>query len=109
MRAGLLRHRLQLQRVDGTPDSFGQPGTEWGTYATVWGSIEPLVGRERFTAQQVQAEVTHKVVMRANGAPDVRAKDRVVFEGRVFNILGPALNLAERGISLTLMVAEEQS
>lgn len=108
MRAGLLRHRLQIQSLGGSPDSFGQTQPEWTTVATVWGQVEPLLGRERFTAQQVQAEVTHKITVRAR---EVSPADRIVFTDangteRRFGIL-EVLKPSEREISLTLMAQEE--
>jgi SPP1 family predicted phage head-tail adaptor len=103
MRAGLLRHRLEVQSRAGSQDTYGQTLPEWTTTATVWGQVEPLLGRERFTAQQVQAEVTHKITLRAR---DVSPSNRIKFGERHFGII-EVLNPSERSISLTLMAKEE--
>ncbi len=103
MRAGLLRHRLQIQEVAGEPNSYGEPSKVWTTIATVWGEVKPLMGKERFTAQQVQADVTHAITMRSR---DVSASNRILFGERIFGIL-EVLRPSERRISLTLMAREE--
>lgn len=65
MRAGKLRHRIQIQsRGDDTRDTHGGVVEMWTTDATVWGSVEPLQGRELFEAQQIQSRVTVRIRMR---------------------------------------------
>ena len=103
MRAGLLRHRLQIQAVSGTPDTFGEQTPVWTTIATVWGEVKPLMGKERFTAQQVQAEVTHSITVRHC---EISPAHRIKFGDRLFGIL-EVLRPSERQISLTIMAKEE--
>lgn len=66
--AGKLRHRVTITRppdpVSAARDSFGQLTGDYSTVATVWGSYEPLSGREYWQAQQVQADVTGRVWLR---------------------------------------------
>jgi SPP1 family predicted phage head-tail adaptor len=64
MRAGKLRHRLKIQSKTTALDSFGGGAATWSTFANVYGSVEPLTGRERFDAQQVNPEVNHVVRIR---------------------------------------------
>jgi SPP1 family predicted phage head-tail adaptor len=64
MRAGLLRHRVQVQSPTGTQDEYGQAVLGWTTLGARWASVEPLMGREMWQAQQVQADTTHKVTLR---------------------------------------------
>lgn len=103
MRAGQLRHRLEIQTKSGTQDTYGQPAEDWTTQATVWGSVEPLLGRERFTAQQTQAEVTHRIRIRHR---DLTAKSRIKFGSRYFEII-EILNPKERNVELSLLAKEE--
>ncbi len=107
MRAGLLRHRLEIQESDGVPqNTFGEPqAPTWTTRAHIWGDVSPLMGRERMTAQQVQAEVTHNITIR-NLTIELSAAYRIKFGERIFGIL-EILRPKERKISVTIMAKEE--
>ena len=106
MRAGLLRNRLDVQAPDVRHDTFGQQTKSWTTIATVWGAVEPLRGNERFEAQTVAAQVSHKVRMRYDKSLDVTAKHRLLFGTRIFHIEA-VMNLAERNRTLELLCREE--
>lgn len=89
MRAGRLRHRLQLQQPTRTSDSHGGYTTTWTTTATVWGSIEALTGWENFTADQVGRSLMVRVVIRYGSgwssiSPTWRVKDAK--SGRKYDI-----------------------
>lgn len=103
MRAGELRHRLAIMRFTEGFDSFGQPQKTYGLSATVWGAVEPLSGRELFTAQQVAARVTHKVTIRGRTA--LTPKDRVQHRGRAFE-LDYVMDLEERRITTEAYAVE---
>ena len=64
MRAGRLRHRLNLQQQTATQDSFGGAIITWATTATVWGGVEALSGSENFTADQVQSSLQVRIIIR---------------------------------------------
>ena len=65
IRAGKLRHAIQIINLSTQVDQFGGPVTADATvFATVRASIEALSGRELYQAQQVVAEVTHLVTIR---------------------------------------------
>jgi SPP1 family predicted phage head-tail adaptor len=77
--------------------------TAWETFATVWASIEPLIGREYFGQQREQATVSHKIRMRHQ--PGITHKMRVTWGTRLFEIES-VLNVGERDRELLLMVSE---
>lgn len=104
MEAGRLQHRVEIQKAIEIPDSFGEPLPTWVTQATRWAAVEPLSGRELFLAQQVQADVTHRVGLRFT--PDVTPKMRVLFGERVLNIES-VLDSTESGFELELLCKEE--
>jgi SPP1 family predicted phage head-tail adaptor len=56
-------------------DGFGDVVTTWSRVATVWGSIEPMYGREFLQARQVQAEDTTRIRIRYRA--DVRPSWRI--------------------------------
>lgn len=104
VRAGKLRHRITIQyKSSESPDSAGNPQPVWADEATVWGSVEPLSGREFFAAQQVNSEVTHRITMRYRSGMD--PEKRIKFGTRYFGILA-VLNREERNISLELLCVE---
>lgn len=110
MRAGKLRHIVTLQqRVDGheTPFPSGAPDQYWDTFqAGVPCSIDPISGREYFSQQQVQGEVTHRIRLRYLAG--VTSALRVLYGTRVFDIVS-VLNWEERNIELHLMCVEGPS
>jgi len=103
MRIGELRHRVTLRKKEITEDALKQQSEVWTDIATVWARIEPLSGREYFAARQENADVSVKVVIRY--LPGITAETRVVFDGRVFDVLS-VINPGERNISLVLMCKE---
>lgn len=103
MRAGRLRHRLQLQAVTVAQDDTGHPVETYTTYATVWGSLEPLSAKEMLGANQQNAELTHKVDIRYRD--HIRATDRILFGMRVFEIVAP-LNWREKNARMEMMARE---
>ena len=103
MGSGAYRHRITIQSVTETADSFGAMTETWGTFAQVWASIEPLSGRELLQAQQIQADVTHRVRFRFLAG--VTAKMRGLYGTRYFNILS-IINTDERDREIVLMCKE---
>jgi len=103
MRAGRLRHRLELQSKSETRDEYGAAIVSWTTQDTVWGAIEPLSGREYFSQQQVQAEASVRIVIRYNGSIDETW--RIKHGGRYYNIVD-VLNHDMRNYMLTIMCRE---
>jgi len=68
MRAGRLRHRLNLQQQVETKDEYGAAIITWSTTATVWGGVEALYGFEATTADQVSSQLQVRVVIRYDTA-----------------------------------------
>jgi len=64
LRAGELRHRVEIQEAKVSIDAHRARTRTWATAATVWASVEPLAGREGLIAKQVDARLTHRVVIR---------------------------------------------
>lgn len=104
LQAGRLRHQVYLQTL-GTPtrNDSGDTVETWETYAKPWVSIEPLRGRELFTAQAVDARMTHRVTLRY--VSNVSPADRLLCGERVLHILSVA-NIDERDRMLQLLCTE---
>ena len=87
MSIGERRHRVVFQSSTIVQDDFGEPDQTWATLATVWGLVQPLKGRELFAANQVQAEVTTRIVVRnSSELVDLAPDDRATWNGQTFDI-----------------------
>jgi SPP1 family predicted phage head-tail adaptor len=86
LRAGNLRHRVTLERQVSETDSSGNTDTEWEYVTTLWASIDALSVREMLLAQQVQSQITTKIVIRRNTGID--ASCRLLHNGVIYNIAG---------------------
>ncbi len=96
MKIGRLRKRVELRHRVLTQDSYGEKIATWPTaFATVWGSVRPIQGSELENAQQISAEVTHKIRIRHHAA--LIPTDQIVYATRAFDIVH-ILNFQERGI-----------
>ncbi|MGC7561340.1 phage head closure protein [Pasteurella sp. PK-2025] len=104
MNIGKLRHRITLQKQVNTLNEYGAAVTKWGNVATIWAEIKPLAGREYFSAQQVQSEITTQIFIRY--LPGVLPTMRVKFGSRFFEIIS-VINANERNIYLQLMCKEK--
>lgn len=103
MNIGKLRHRITLLKQVNEVNDYGASVQTWRTVATVWAEVRPLSGREYFSAQQVQSEVTTQIWLRY--IDGIKPSMKVKFANREFEILS-VLNTQERDVSLQLMCKE---
>lgn len=106
---GELRERVTVQKLadDLDRNESGAEIAAWEAVATVWASVEPLGGTEFFASGQVQANATHRVVMRYRAG--VTPKNRLVWVtggNKVLNVesVGEAVGV---GNSLEIMCVRE--
>lgn len=85
MRAGELRHKIEIQSETGVkdPDS-GEIIPGWTTFARVWAEVADLSGREFWDSQQVQSEVSTRVRIRY--LDGVKPTMRVIHGSRTLQI-----------------------
>jgi SPP1 family predicted phage head-tail adaptor len=105
MKAGKLRHRVEIYKPTFVKDDIGNHIPTWVKVAEAWAAIEPLKGDERWAAAYAQATTTHRVTMRPPGIA-VHPSNRLVFNGRIFEIEA-VLDIEERGRELQLMCVEK--
>ncbi len=90
MQAGKLDRRLRFeQATSSTASASGEPTLTWSELATVWGSKEPLSGREATQAQQLVARIDTRFRVRYSAALAVvtpTATFRLVCDGRTYDI-----------------------
>lgn len=101
-----LREQINIEKPNKVPNKSGGFATEYELHAgPLWAEIKPAGGRERFFAQKLEMDITHKIVLRFD--PDLKLKPnmRVVFESRIFKILF-IFNRDERSRWLDLLCEE---
>ena len=103
MNIGKLRHRITLLRQVNEVNDYGASTQTWKRVATVWADVRPLSGREYFSAQQVQSEVTTQIWLRY--LDGIMPTMRVKLGKRALEIVS-VLNTQERNVSLQLMCKE---
>lgn len=103
MNIGKLRHRITLLKQVNTVNDYGAAVTMWKNVATVWADVRPLSGREYFSAQQVQSEITTQIWLRH--LDGIKPSMRVKLGKRFLEIVA-VLNTQERNVSLQLMCKE---
>lgn len=102
-----LRHRVTILRPPGPEDvdEYGQPLDEFVPVATVWAGIEPLRGREYFSAMSEHAEVTTRIRIRYRSDIDRTMRVRHgETEFEILHIIRPEFGKKE----LQLMCKERQ-
>lgn len=87
MIAGKLDRRVELRRRSlAAPNVHGEQVPTFATYATVWAEKMEGGGREAFIAQTTYASTDMR--FRIRHRTDVVLTDRVVFDGKNWDIVG---------------------
>ena len=103
MDIGKLRHYVQIESFTAAQDNYGQQNKVWATEESVFASIEPLRGREWLEAQQVSAELSHRIIIRHTN--NAKPNNRIKFGTRIFDI-NVVRNIDERNIMQELLCKE---
>lgn len=89
MLAGDLDRRITIQRYTWSQDEYGAPMQVWGDLASVWASKRDISDGERVAAAEVSASITARFQIRFDSSwSDLNPKDRVAFDGRLYDIWG---------------------
>lgn len=105
LHSGRLKHNITIQRwVETGRSRTGEPEGQWTVLvADVPAEILPLNARERFAAQQVQAQTTHKITIRY--VAGVTAAMRAAWGNRTFRFDG-VVNTEEANVELVITATE---
>jgi SPP1 family predicted phage head-tail adaptor len=85
MRAGTLKDRLTLQRYQATTDPKWGTTPGWWNTCDLWADVEPLGGSEKTDNAGVQTTISHRI--RTRYRTDITSKDRLLYRGRVLEIV----------------------
>lgn len=86
MRAGKLPFLITIEEPIETRNTVGEAVKTWIYRGTVWGSIDPMPGTERFSVDQEKATVDTTIRIRGNAAPYLTPTMRMKHGDRVFDI-----------------------
>lgn len=101
-----LIHNCSIEQLSEGTAASGDLTETWATFAaSVYCQIEPLSGKDRYWAAQVQPEATHRITMRY--VSGLTAAMRVIFGSRIFHLDGPPRNLEERSEWHVCLAKEE--
>lgn len=92
--AGDLDRRITIQRAMTVTDELGSEVPAWIDLTTVWASVEWVKDGERFRAAEVAAYAEVRFTIR--WGVGVTAQDRVRYDGRVYEIVGPPKEIGRR-------------
>jgi SPP1 family predicted phage head-tail adaptor len=102
--AGNLDRRITIQRATVTQNDLGEEISTWATLgpATIAAAALPVSDSEKVAAAEVSATISMRFHIRYDSAwADVSPLDRVVFEGRTFDIWGAKQLGRREGIEIT--------
>jgi|CXWL01.1.fsa_nt_gi SPP1 family predicted phage head-tail adaptor len=103
MRPGHFRHRINIEAQQETRDDHGGIARAWIAQATRRASVKPLTGREFFSAQAVNSDVTHEIRMRYYDG--LNTSHRLIHDGRTFHIKS-VISVDERNRETVVLCAE---
>lgn len=101
MKAGRLDRRITIMRATSLPGALADVVT-WTDLATVWASKEDLRDSEKMKSKEVSAEITTRFQIRySHTVASVNPKDKVRFDGKIFDIYGTKELGRREGIEIT--------
>ena len=86
MSIGDLRSRISFESNIDVADGIGGFTRSWITAKTVWAYIEPASASERYFANRVEENITHKIFIRSTTG--LNASMRIKYGSRIFQIKG---------------------
>lgn len=84
MRAGQLTRVIRIERPSWAPNDLGTPVESWARVATLRAAVTPAGAEEFFRGQGAVTEAA--VIFHTRHLAGVTTADRVVFDGRAFDI-----------------------
>lgn len=101
-----LREKINIEKPIRIQNGSGGFTTEYKQHAgLLWAEIKPAGGRERFFAQKLEMDITHRITLRFDPDLNLKPNMRVSFEARLFKIL-VITNRDERSRWLDLLCEE---
>jgi SPP1 family predicted phage head-tail adaptor len=103
MNAGQLRHRVSVDVAVETQDESGDPVVAWTELGTLWGSVQPIRGREAtYAGDQTLGEMDTRIRLRYSPlSAAITQAHRLRHQGTIFNVVSAAhVDLAQREVEI---------
>lgn len=102
MQAGRLKHRVYFDEPVTSQSTSGEEIVTWTESMHLFASVEPMRGRERLVAGQINADIDTRIRIRwSTDADRINAKWRARLGSVVYNIKSVAhIELAQREIEI---------
>ena len=104
MEAGKLNKRITIQKLVLKAAPSGQQTGEWKDVCTVWAQVKSSNPRVINDEGVLQHEVTFKFYIRRRS--DITAQMRILWNGRIFQLIGPPVDWADERTGQTLIAKE---
>jgi SPP1 family predicted phage head-tail adaptor len=105
MNPGKLNRKIQIMELAQISDGGGGYEDALVPVKTVWASINPVSGREYWQAQQAQAQLSHKIIIRYMDG--INRSHVLSFNGKNYDIQY-IINIDEANSYLEINVLERQ-
>ena len=109
MQAGKMDRRVTILRDQGSStNGFGEPVANLAELATVWACKTNVSDGERFRAGEQAADLQMRFTLRwSSQVADVDPRDRLLFEGRTYDIAAVKELGRRRGLEITAAARAE--
>jgi len=109
MRSEKLDRRIAIERYSVTYNDDNEPTEAWASLATVWASVQYASDGEKVRAAEVGATISVRFQIRYDSTwADVNAKDRVIYEGKTFDIVGVKELGRREGLEISAAAAADE-
>ena len=104
MNPGELNCRITLQQETKVPDGQGGYATVYVQRANLWAKIVAVTAKTTDQYEQLTPEILHRITIRYRR--DVAVTDRVQYGNRIFEQIGPPVDVEEKHAYLRLECRE---
>ncbi|MDT8900271.1 phage head closure protein [Anaeroselena agilis] len=104
MNPGELNCRITLQRETKAPDGQGGYATVYVLRAKLWAKVVAVTAKTTDQYEQMTPELLHRITIRYRR--DVAVTDRIQYGSRVFEQIGPPVDVEEKHAYLRLECRE---
>ena len=101
---GKLRHKVNLQSSTQAQGGYGGESKVWATDESIFAQIQPLRGSELLEFQQINSELTHRIIIRHTS--NATSAKRILYGARIFDI-NVVRNLKEKNGMVELICKEK--
>ena len=107
MHAGARNRRLVIERnTAGADDAFGEAAESWSVFIEVWASREDVRDSEKVATGQVQGSLLARFgILSSSESRTITTKDRMVHDGKTWQILGIKQVRGPRDMGLEITAA----